>query len=215
MAPSVCDSLALSTKVNDLSSPYRGITRLIGRTYHSADRLNASARGLTDRIAILDTRGSGPLESRLQWMMTENFSGINGDGTLNLHGFDIRPDPKSDHLRILLINHRSPIDPITGASIYAASVGANSTIELFYTEVGSGNMRHVRTYADPAIQTPNQVAWVNDDAFLFTNDHSAKVGFVSPIGQCMILQQTTKQYPSVDISTFSLVEEVSGIVTLV
>ena len=39
-------------------------------------------------------------------------------------------------------------------------------------------MRHVRTYADELIQTPNRVAWVNDHAFVFSNDHGAKVGFV-------------------------------------
>ncbi|QSZ30682.1 hypothetical protein DSL72_000240 [Monilinia vaccinii-corymbosi] len=143
----------------------------------AADRLNASGRGMTDRIAILDTRGSGSLESRLQWMTTENFSGNNGDGTFNLHGFDIRLDLNTDALRLLLINHRPPIDPITGAPLDAVSLGANSTIELFQSRVGSGIMRHVRTYTDPAILTPNQVAWVNDDAFVFTNDHSAKVGF--------------------------------------
>ncbi|KAJ8064737.1 hypothetical protein OCU04_007055 [Sclerotinia nivalis] len=142
----------------------------------AADRLNASGRGLTDKIAILDTRGNGSLESRLQWMKTENFSGNNGDGTFDLHGFDIRPDAKTDTLRILLVNHRIPIDPTTGASLDAVSLGANSTIELFHSKIGSGSMRHVRTYADPAIQTPNQVAWVDDDAFVFTNDHSAKVG---------------------------------------
>ncbi|KAI9646582.1 hypothetical protein NHQ30_004577 [Ciborinia camelliae] len=143
----------------------------------AADRLNASGRGLTDRIAILDTRGSGPLKSRLQWMTTENFFGNNGDGTFNLHGFDIRSDPKTDILRILLINHRPPIDFINGDALDPVKLGANSTIELFHSQIGSGSMRHVRTYTNPAIQTPNQVAWVNDDDFLFTNDHSAKVGF--------------------------------------
>ncbi|KAA8572651.1 hypothetical protein EYC84_003246 [Monilinia fructicola] len=140
----------------------------------AADRLNASGRGLTDRIAILDTRGSGSLESRLKWMTTDNFSGNNGDGTFNLHGFDIRLDPKSDTLSLLLINHRPPINPVTGVSLDAVGLGANSTIELFQSHVGSDSMRHVRTYTDPAIQTPNQVAWVNDNAFVFTNDHSAK-----------------------------------------
>ncbi|TGO92423.1 hypothetical protein BPOR_0003g00210 [Botrytis porri] len=143
----------------------------------AADRLNISGRGVADRIGILDTRGDGSLESRFQWMTTENFSGNNGDGTFNLHGFDIRPDPKTDTLRILLINHRPPIDPLTGAALDAVTVGANSTIELFHTQVGSVSMKHIKTYSDPAIQTPNQVAWVNDDDFLFTNDHSAKVGF--------------------------------------
>ncbi|CAD6439837.1 d2e48381-ef00-44f2-b72b-3f08d3d74d6b [Sclerotinia trifoliorum] len=142
----------------------------------AVDRLNASGRGLTDKIAILDTRGNGPLESRIQWMKTENFSGNNGDGTFNLHGFDIRQDAETDTLRILLVNHRIPIDPITGDSLDASILGANSTIELFHSNVGSDSMRHVRTYTDPAIQTPNRVAWVDDDAFVFTNDRSAKIG---------------------------------------
>lgn len=164
------------------SSPHwRDTAWLTHKTNHSADRLNISGRGLADRIAILDTRGEGSLESRLQWMKTENFSGNNGDGTFNLHGFDIRPDPKTGTLRILLVNHRPPIDPLTGAPLDAVTLGANSTIELFHTQVGSVSMKHIKTYADPAIQTPNQVAWVNDDDFLFTNDHSAKVGFVSYI----------------------------------
>jgi arylesterase / paraoxonase len=143
------------------------------------DRLNASARGLTDRIAILDTRGPGRLASRIRWISVENFSGIKGDKTLNLHGFDVRGDKNTDTLRILLINHRPPIDPITGELLDATIVGANSTIELFQTKAGSDTMRHVRTYAHDLIETPNNVAWINDDSFVYTNDHSGKVGFVS------------------------------------
>jgi arylesterase/paraoxonase len=145
------------------------------------DRLNASGRGLTDRIAILDTRGPGRLASRIKWISVENFSGIKGDKTLNLHGFDVRGDKNTDTLRILLINHRPPIDPTTGEFLDAAVVGANSTIELFQTKAGSDTMRHVRKYAHDLIETPNNVAWINDDSFVFTNDHSGKVGFVSSL----------------------------------
>lgn len=145
----------------------------------SVDFLNATGRGLLDRIVVIDTRGSGRLEDRVKWLSAENFPGINGDGTLNLHGFDVRVDPNTDTLRLLLINHRPPIDPVTGEALDAKIVGANSTIELFQTKAGSETMRHVRTYADELIMTPNRVAWVNDHAFVFTNDHSAKVGFVS------------------------------------
>jgi arylesterase/paraoxonase len=70
------------------------------------DFLNASARSLTDRIAVLNTRAQGRLASRIQWLSIENFSGINGDGTLNLHGFDIRGDRNTDVLRIILVNRR-------------------------------------------------------------------------------------------------------------
>lgn len=109
----------------------------------------------------------------------ENFSGNNGDGTVNLHGFDIRGDRNTDTLRILLINHRPPIDPVTGAALNPVAFGANSTIEQFQTKAGSDTMRHVRTYAHPIINTPNRVAWATDHSFVFTNDHKYKVGIVS------------------------------------
>ena len=147
---------------------------------HSVGHLNATGRGLTDRIAVLDTRGPGRLASRIKWLSIENFSGIKGDGTLNLHGFDIRADKHTDILRILLINHRPPFDPVTGAPLDASKVGANSTIEQFQTKAGTDKMRHVRTFVNEHIQTPNRVAWMSEDTFVFTNSHSAKVGFVRP-----------------------------------
>ncbi|KAG4440936.1 hypothetical protein IFR05_003565 [Cadophora sp. M221] len=138
--------------------------------------LNATGRSLTDRIAVLDTRGPGPLASRLKWLSLENFSGIHGDETLNLHGFDIRGDKHTNILRILLINHRPPFDPITGTPLDASKVGANSTIEQFQTKAGTNTMRHVRTYVNDIIQTPNRVAWMSEDTFVFSNSHSVKVG---------------------------------------
>ena len=142
------------------------------------DHLNASGRGLTDRIAVLDTRGAGPLASRIKSLTPQSFSGINGDGTLNLHGLDIWEDSKQN-LHIVLINHRPPFDSITGEPLDAAVVGANSTIELFEATSGTHTMQHVRTYYHDSIQTPNGVAWISDEAFVFTNDHSSKVGLVS------------------------------------
>ncbi|KUJ19738.1 calcium-dependent phosphotriesterase [Mollisia scopiformis] len=141
------------------------------------DHLNASGRGMNDRIAVLDTRGTGPVSSRLQWLSAENFVGINGDGTLNLLGLDILADKNTDTLRILLVNVRPPLDPITGEPLDASVVGANSTIEQFITKAGTSTMKHVRTYANPVIKTPNNIAWVSDHAFVFTNDHTDKVGW--------------------------------------
>jgi arylesterase/paraoxonase len=146
---------------------------------YSIESFNASGRGMVDRIAVLDTRASGRLASRIQWLSLENFAGTNGDGLLNLQGMDIRADDNTDVLRILLVNHRPPIDPITGEAVDATKVGANSTIEQFQTTVGSSSMRHVRTYHHKVIQTPNNVAWVSDHSFVFTNDHTRKIGIVS------------------------------------
>ncbi|CZS93626.1 related to serum paraoxonase/arylesterase [Rhynchosporium agropyri] len=143
--------------------------------------LNATGRGLTDRMAVLDTRGPGSLASRLKWLSTENFSGINGDGTLNLHGFDIRADEQTGILHVLLINHRPPFDPMTGKPLDASKIGANSTFEQFQTKPGTNTMRHVRTYANDVIKTPNRVAWVTEDTFVFTNYLSAKAGLRSKV----------------------------------
>jgi arylesterase/paraoxonase len=118
--------------------------------------------------------------------MAKNFHGIKGDGTLNLHGMDIRADPHTDTLAILLVNHRPPFHPVTRQPLDAARVGANSTIELFQTTVGSDTMVHVRTFSNDVIRTPNDVAWVNDRAFVFTNDHSTKTGWVAFLSSCDI-----------------------------
>ncbi|KAJ5043078.1 uncharacterized protein L3040_004465 [Drepanopeziza brunnea f. sp. 'multigermtubi'] len=171
-----CEDMWLHEKTGHLymaCSDSQSRTQWLPAVHH----LNASGRGLTDRIAVLDTRGSGRLASRIKWLAIEDFSGINGDGTLNLHGLNIRADENTDTLHILLNNHRPPLDPVTGAFLDASKFGANSTIERFQTKVGSDKMRHVQTYTDPLIQTPNRVAWVSEDTFVFTNSHSAKVGF--------------------------------------
>ena len=77
------------------------------------------------------TRGLGRLEDRIKWIAAENFPGIRDDGIMNLHGFGVRADPDTDNLRILLINHRPPFNPVTGEALDAKAVGVNSTIELF------------------------------------------------------------------------------------
>ncbi|KAH8598160.1 hypothetical protein B0O99DRAFT_506527 [Bisporella sp. PMI_857] len=139
-------------------------------------KLNASGRSLVDRMAVLDTRGPGPLSSRLKWLKADQFSGTNGDGTFNVQGFDIRAHRHSDVLRILLVNNRPPIDPNTGVVLDASKVGANSTIEQFQTTVGSEIMHHVRTYSNEVIATPNRVQWVTDHSFVFTNSYNVKTG---------------------------------------
>jgi arylesterase/paraoxonase len=117
---------------------------------------------------------------------------------LNLHGFDVRDDKNTDTLRILLVNHCPPIDPATGDFLDATVVGANSTIELFQTKAGSDTMRHVRTYAHDLIETPNNVAWINDDSFVFTNDHSSKVGFVSSLVKLSVRRLTSTKRRKLD-----------------
>ena len=160
----------------------------------SSDKLNASGRSSNDRLAILDTRASGPVGDRLRWMTTPSFYGNHGDGVLTLHGMDIKADESTTpKLKILLNNHRPPMDPETGLLLDATQLGGNSTIEVFEAVLGETTMKHIKTYSDPVIiNTPNNVAWVSEDSFVFTNDHSSKVGLVSGHVSIQFEVQVTK-----------------------
>jgi arylesterase/paraoxonase len=157
----------------------------------SSDKLNASGRFSDDRVAIIDTRAPGPVSKRISWMTTPGFNGNHGDGVLVLHGIDIKADAsETPKLKFLLVNHRPPMDPETGSLLDAKKIGGNSTIEVFEAVLRETTMNHVKTYFDPVIDTPNEVAWVSDDSFVFTNDHNAKVGIVSP--RLFLLSCTTR-----------------------
>ena len=140
------------------------------------DNLDVTGRPNNDYVAILDTKASGPIASRITKVRPVSFS-----DTLNLHGISVYELPAKSAelkptLRIFLNNHRPPIDPVTKTVMDAAKVGANSTFELFEATLGESRMRHIRTYVGDAIRTPNRPAAVGPDSFVFTNDHAAKVG---------------------------------------
>ncbi|RFU32753.1 hypothetical protein B7463_g3558, partial [Scytalidium lignicola] len=135
-------------------------------------------RSLNDRMAVLDTRGEGTIASRLKWISMENFLGTNGDEAITMHGIDVRPVPNSNKLRVLLVNHRPSVDPVTGEFLDSQKIGGNSTIEVFEMALGGDTMRHVKTYADEVIQVPNRAQWIDDNSFVFTNDHDRKVGML-------------------------------------
>lgn len=90
---------------------------LLAHDSPSLSQFNLPGRPMSDHVAVLDTRSLKPLKSRIKWLRVKNFSGNNGNGTLNLHGNDIREDPVSGKLQLLAINHRTPLDPITGVSL--------------------------------------------------------------------------------------------------
>src|SRR6516162_2958168 len=103
-----------------------------------------------DRIALLDTRASGPVSKRLKWMDLIDFPGISGDGTINLQGFDVHVgDNNPPTLRMLLVNNRPFLDPVWGTVVDNTKLGANATIELFETTLGSTKLRYVKTFSDP------------------------------------------------------------------
>lgn len=136
-----------------------------------------------DYVAIYDTRGSGSPSSRITKIKPENFPGIKGEGQFNLHSIGVEVlDSSSESssekptLRIFLNNHRPFLDSNTGKFLSGKEHGANSTVELFETTLGSDSMKFIRTYSNPLLVTPNMVAPVDGDSFLVTNDHGEKVG---------------------------------------
>ena len=142
----------------------------------AVDNLDVTGRPNTDYVAILDTKASGPISSRITKVKPVAYT-----DTLNLHGIAVHEIPAKSAelkptLRIFLNNHRPPIDPVSKTVMDATKVGANSTVELFEATLGEGRMRHIRTYASDVIRTPNRPAAVGPDSFVFTNDHKTKVG---------------------------------------
>ncbi|KAF7852880.1 uncharacterized protein EAF02_012110 [Botrytis sinoallii] len=143
--------------------------------FPSLNHLNASGRSLSDRIGVLDTRGAGPIKSRLTWLQTQNFEGMNNDGRLNLHGFDIRVDSKNDKkLHIVLVNDRPFEDTGKAGPFNQTQTDSNSTIEYFITTLGSKTMTHKQTFTNIDIERSRHVAWVDEHLFMFTNAHSSK-----------------------------------------
>jgi arylesterase/paraoxonase len=137
---------------------------------------------MKDRMAILDTRGSGPIASRLQWITPVGYPGTKHDNSLDLHGFDIQVGEGDDPtLKLILINHSPPVNSVTGEYLDATKLGANSTVELFESKLGATTMTYVKTYDADAIDTPNSIAWIGEGEFAFTNDRSQKVGLVSAL----------------------------------
>lgn len=100
---------------------------------------------------------------------------------LFLHGFDIlcagtphcssslasvQPDGKS--AKLFAINHRLPSPHLRARS---HEIGADSVIEVFDTELGSDELRWVRTLEHPQIRTPNNLLALSDTQLFLTNDH--------------------------------------------
>ncbi|KAF8210112.1 hypothetical protein K438DRAFT_1809026 [Mycena galopus ATCC 62051] len=90
-----------------------------------------------------------------------------------VHGMDVVPSASNPaEVFIYAVNHRKPADPNS-----APITGADSTIEIFKTTVGSTTLTHLRTIRDPVIIAPNDIVGSPDgESFFFTNDHDSKTG---------------------------------------
>ena len=137
-----------------------------------------------------------------------HYIGATGNRDLDLLGFDaeILDDGTT---RFYFVNQRPPVGAFNKI-IDASEIGANSTIEIFEMKKGQDEMQHIRTIFSSEIWTPNRVAAVGDEsgAFLVTNDHSVKVGWVcTSLRTC---KNTTNMYkPSAENSTTSSAAETS------
>ncbi|KAJ7680215.1 hypothetical protein DFH06DRAFT_1403430 [Mycena polygramma] len=96
-----------------------------------------------------------------------------------VHGMDVVPSVSNpSELFIYVVNHRKPAEPQS-----APLNGADSTIEIFKTTVGSTTLTHLHTVRNPVIITPNDIVGSSDgQSFFFTNDHSVKTGFIRHFG---------------------------------
>lgn len=141
--------------------------------------LNLSGRSQKDAVVALDV--DSPIKSpRFHELKTSEYTGTNGDGLINLVGMTGLEFPEENRVYLYFTNARPAVDGQTGniADQYAA--GANTTIELFEAGPHATEIKHIYTYANSHIATPNGITAFRDRSFYATNDHGlSKVGLVS------------------------------------
>ena len=105
-----------------------------------------------------------------------NFGPVSSDGRLHvvsISGAD-SSETKSGKIQLYFVNAQPSVDPVTKELLDNTKTGPNATIEMFEA-VGDSpqttELRHVRTFKDRRIATPNNVAIVGEGEFYFTNDH--------------------------------------------
>lgn len=112
-------------------------------------------------------------------LKTEGFAGTSGDGLINIAGFT-GIDNSDGSIDLLVTNMRPSVDAESGNYLDQFVHGANTTVEHFTTGAGPNELKHVRTFADAGITTPNRVAVMDDKTFYVANDHGPHMmGWVS------------------------------------
>jgi hypothetical protein len=150
-----------------------------GLTCCSTGRLNQSSRqsGGSGLVALdIDSSRADDLVN-VRSIKPIDYVGATGDDSLDLLGFDAEVIDAST-LQFYLINERPPVDYRLDP-IDATRTGVNFTIEVFEYKRGEEQMKHLRTVFAPDVYSPNNVAAVGNGAFVISNDHSQRVGFVS------------------------------------
>ena len=123
-------------------------------------------------------------------LKTPGYDGISGDGAISVMGITGTTSVDGSEINLWLINNRPSVDATSREVLDNTVVGANSTIDVFSTAPGADCMKHVKTFANSQIATPNNVAVQRDGGFFFTNDHGLhKFGWVSfACGSPLILE---------------------------
>ncbi|KAM0443962.1 hypothetical protein ACHAQK_002709 [Fusarium lateritium] len=151
----------------------------------SVGRLNVTGRSERDAIVALDIDKPVGNGFEMRTLETPGFSGTHGDGLINVVGFT-GLENSAGGIDLMLVNLRPSADPESGKFLDQVALGANTTIEHFTTGPAATEMKHVRTYADQGISTPNRVAVLDDKTFYITNDHGPhKVGLQSQLAMLL------------------------------
>merc|ERR1711939_497 len=95
---------------------------------------------------------------------------------LHLHAIDAWIDPQDDEKLTFFINNHAT--PKTGD---AKVVGADSTVEIFETRLGSKSWKWVASVKHELVDTPNNLVATGPRSFYVTNDHVAKVSWKRPL----------------------------------
>lgn len=142
---------------------------------------NHSGRSSSDVVIAVDIDKpvikSGRQSFEHRFLKTPNYPvEPHDDKSLHLVGLTGIDSPNT--IELLLVNNKPSRDPTTGAFLDHSTHGANSTIERFITGPQATQMKHIRTYHDARIATPNNVATAPGlKGFYITNDHGVnKVG---------------------------------------
>ena len=144
-------------------------------TLCSVQRLNVSGRSLEDKIVAVAIDKPVGVGFEYRVLETPGFSGADDDVRPQLVG--LTGVDRDDHVELYFVNNKPSLNLTTGAFADQKQVGANSTIEHFRIKLDSEEVQFVRTFYDPAIVTPNNIATRGDGSFYFTNDHGQnKVG---------------------------------------
>lgn len=94
---------------------------------------------------------------------------------MHLHAIDAFIDPTDDKKITFFLNNHAVPSNVKEAHI----IGADSTVEIFDTVLGSLDWRWVKSVRHDLVVAPNSIVATGPRSFYVTNDHNAKVSQVS------------------------------------